>query len=218
MKDQFINGLEASLAQKQDQRPDEPEAEYKSRMVSTRLGKAAVSPLCAKERPSSSAWTWTAAGTSSRWSWWLPRARARPWWRTCATVSKQRSRFAWLGSGSPLAAWISLPVPKELRDVLAEFLEKSRKEREAKAKTDVEKALAGRFFELLKQNLTADEIDMGWAVQGPHKSPSGEVLFGLIGGMKVKDGKEVERLVRDAIAKQSAREGRQGHVRRRQGR
>ena len=74
--------------------------------------------------------------------------------------------------------------------------------REDNAKTDVEKALIGRISELFKANLTAGEIDLGWAVQGPHKSSSGEMLFGAIGGIKVKDGKEVEKLVRDAIAKQ----------------
>jgi hypothetical protein len=116
--------------------------------------------------------------------------------------STQRSQFAWLGSGSPLAAWVSFPVPKEFRDVLTELLEKSRKEGDANAKSEVEKALAGRAFELIKQNFADGEIDMGLAIQGPHKSPSGVMLFGMVGGMKVHDGKEVERLVRDAIAKQ----------------
>ena len=202
MKDQFLNGLEASLAQQQDRRPDEPEAEYKSRMVSTRLGKAAVESFVRE-------------GEDLELGLNLDRgedelsldlvASARPGTAMAENLrafSKQRSRFAWLGADSPLAAWVSLPVPKELRDVLAELIDKNRKDEEAKAKTDAEKALAGRVSELLKQNLTAGEIDMGWAVQGPHKSPSGEVLFGLIGGMKVKDGKEVERLVREAIAKQ----------------
>ena len=89
-----------------------------------------------------------------------------------------------------------------LRDDLAELIDKNRKAGEDNAKTDVEKALIGRISELFKANLTAGEIDLGWAVQGPHKSSSGEMLFGAIGGIKVKDGKEVEKLVRDAIAKQ----------------
>ena len=42
----------------------------------------------------------------------------------------------------------------------------------------------------------------GMGHPGSHKTPSGQVLFGLIGGIKVGDGKQLERLVRDAIAKQ----------------
>ena len=53
-KDILIKSLEASMARQQDQRPDEPEAEYKGRMISTRLGKAAIESLGAKARPSSS--------------------------------------------------------------------------------------------------------------------------------------------------------------------
>ena len=202
IKEQFINGLEASLAQQKDRRPDEPEAEYKGRMVSTRLGKAAIESLVRE-------------GETLELDLNLDRGRdelsmglvasARPGTamaENLRTFSKQRSRFAWLGPESPLAAWVSLPVPKELRDVLAELIDKSRKDEEAKAKTDIEKAFAGKVSEILKQNFTAGEVDLGLALQGPHKTPSGQVFFGLIGGIEVKDGKQFERLARDAFAKQ----------------
>jgi len=202
LKDQFINGLEASLAQQKDRRPDEPEAEYKSRMVTTRLGKAAIESLVRE-------------GETLELGLNLDRghdelsmdlvASARPGTAMADnlhTFSKQRSRFAWLGSASPLAAWVSLPIPKELRDVLAELIDQNRKDEEAKAKTDVEKAFAGKVSEILKQNFTAGEVDLGFALQGPYNTSSGAVLFGLIGGVEVKDGKEFERLARDALANQ----------------
>ena len=202
-KDQFINGLEASLAQQNDRRGDEPEAEYKSRMVTTRLGKTAIASLVPRGGdPRARLEPGPRPRRDLPEPGRLPRRPGTAMAESLRSFSKQRSRFAWLGSGSPLAAWVSLPVPKEFRDVLAELLEQARKDAEEKAKTEVEKTLAGRLFELLKQNITAEEMDMGWAIQGPHKTPSGQMLFGLFGGIKVRDGKQLERLVRDAIAKQ----------------
>jgi hypothetical protein len=200
IKDQFLGGLEASLAKQQDRRPNEPEAEYRSRMMTTRLGKEAIKSLIRE-------------GDSVELSLNLDRAKeeisldlavsALPGTALAANLNEftsRRSRFSWMSAEGPLAAWLSLPVPKDMRETLAEQLQTTRKEAQSKAKTDAEKALAGRLFDLLKQTLTAGEIDLGLALQAPPKGSTGQPKFTLIGGMNVQNGREVERYVREAVA------------------
>jgi hypothetical protein len=200
IKDRFLNGLEASLAEHQDRRPDEPPAEYRSRMLTTRLGKEAIKSLVHE-------------GDTIELALNVDRAKeeisldlavsALPGTALAASLndfSSRRSRFSRMGAGAPLAAWINLPVPKALRDMLAEQLDLARKEAQSEAKTDADKALRGRLFDLLKPTLTAGEIDLGLALQGPIKSSSGQTSFTMIGGMNVQNGREAERFVREAVA------------------
>src|SRR5205823_3263022 len=70
-----------------------------------------------------------------------------------------------------------------------------------------EKKLYTRLAELVKSNLTAPEIDLGVWIQGP--APAGEAAdhFVILSGMRLQDGREFERLVREAAAKVKTSEG-----------
>ena len=55
--------------------------------------------------------------------------------------------------------------------------------------------------------MTAGDLDMGLAIQGPVKNAAGQNRFTMIGGMKVPSGKDVDRLVREHFAQIPSEKG-----------
>ena len=100
-----------------------------------------------------------------------------------------------------MAAWANFPVAKVLRDWISEGLDTALKEGSKRADSKEEEKLFVRFGELVKANLTAPEIDLGLAVQAHStKSPNASPMV-ILYGMGVQNGREFERLVREAATK-----------------
>jgi hypothetical protein len=200
MKSQFIANFEASLPSKDPQRPNESDDEYKGRMTFSRMLREAVNALIregdrielnlAVDRSTEQV-ALDLAVTA------LPNT---PFAKTVNDFQGRKSRFSWLGTDSPLSAWASLPLPKYLSDVLQELLEKVRQEGESKTKNETEKKVNSRLFGVLKAALSAPDVDLGLALQGPFKNQGGQERFTMLGMLKVPSGQEVDRLFRDVTA------------------
>ena len=100
-----------------------------------------------------------------------------------------------------MAAWASFPIAKSLRDMMTDAFDQGVKEGLKKVDSDEEKKLYTRIAELVKSNLGAPEIDLGMAIVGTSPENPGGSHFLIMGGMKVQQGREFERLVREAAAK-----------------
>lgn len=200
VRDQFINGLEASMAETEARRPDEPEAEYKGRMAGAKVSAEAVKLLIREGEAVELALTVDPSREEIVLDLTASARMGTSLAKTLAAFSERKSRFPWIEAGSPLSGWVSLPIPKQMGDALAETLETERKESESKAKDDAAKALNQRVYDLLKQAVTGGDLDMGLAVQGPVKNAAGQSRYTIITGMKVPSGKDAERLIRDAAA------------------
>ncbi len=197
----FLKQFSASLAQTNNRRPDEPETEYKSRMVTTRLIEKAVESLIQEGDTIELALNLDRARDSASLSLSVSALPNTAMAANLQSFESRRSRFSWIGAGAALAGWMSVPVPAGFRDMLGELLEQQRKEQMAKAKNDDEKALNEQISDFLKGNLTSGEIDLGVAIQGPRKNSTGEVHFAITGGMALHDGPRLERLLRAAAVR-----------------
>jgi hypothetical protein len=197
-KELFLKKFSESLAQKSDRRPNEPETEYKSRMVTTRLGQQAMESLIREGDTIEMALRIDRARDSASLSLLASALPNTAMAANLQSFESRRSRFSWIGEGAAMAGWMSVPVPAGFRDMFGELLEQHRKEQAAKPKSNDENALNERFDNFLKRNLTSGEIDLGLAFQGPHKNSSGEEHFAMTGGMALLDGPQLERMLRDA--------------------
>jgi hypothetical protein len=200
-KEQFLKQFSASLAQQKNRRPNEPEAEYKSRMVTTHLGQQAMESLIREGDTIELALSIDRARDSASLALMVSALPNTAMAENLQSFERSRSRFSWIGEGAALAGWMSVPIPAEYRDLFGELVEKSRKQEEAKVKNSDERAYLRQVIDIFKCNLTSDAIDLGMAIQGPRKSPSGEERFAITIGMALQDGPHLERLLRDAAVK-----------------
>ncbi len=88
-----------------------------------------------------------------------------------------------------------MPLADQLRGAIEQGIEQGRKEGEAKATSPAQKELLNKMINALKPTLAGEDFDLGLALQGPVDGK-----YVLVGGMKVKDGKQIETALRDAVA------------------
>ena len=101
LKDQFVNGLEASLGEKQAQRPGESNPEYKGRMAGTRITAEAVKSLI---REGESVELAMNVDPSREEVVVDLTASARPGTALAKTLNDfkgRKSRFTWMGADAP---------------------------------------------------------------------------------------------------------------------
>ncbi len=197
LKNMAMGQLDQQMEGDRQQRPDESLAEYRGRLAGMKLVQQAFTGLLRDgtevgfdlivDRTKQELALELAAGGKT----------GSPMATTIRGIAARASRFQPLSAGAPLAGWLSVPVPKPIRDALGESIEESRQEAVAKAKTDDEKALINLMVDALKPTILSDATDVGMAVQGP--SASGKYV--IVGGSKLVDGLKVEAAVREAVKK-----------------
>jgi DnaJ-domain-containing protein 1 len=97
-----------------------------------------------------------------------------------------------------MAFWGRIPTSKEIGDAMSQGLDKAAEKSLKEAKSDEQKKLLTRLKELLKSNLNEPELDFGFAIQRAAAADPGAPRFVMLSGMKVRNGRELERLARDA--------------------
>ena len=118
------------------------------------------------------------------------------------TFGARTSLFHDLGLDSALSYWASLPLSEPIRAALAKAFAQGRKSIvEDEDNDDATKQLATTLFDAIAPTFQADDVDLGMAIRGPFPKPGADPLYVLLAGLKVKDGKKIEAILRDAIAK-----------------
>jgi hypothetical protein len=200
LKDRFLNQLEAQAQQQDGRRPGEDEAHYKSRIGAQRVALEAMKVLARD-------------GESIRLELDLDRKAAelaldlsltaRPGSelaKSLRSLQGRRSRFQEMAKDPSLAYWGSFPLAKELRDLYAQVFDPLLKGDVPGFSTPEKRKLFTRFMELVKTNLSAEELDYGIAFGRQPKAGGRAPHFSLVFGMKVRDGCAFETLIRDVFA------------------
>jgi hypothetical protein len=207
LKEQVLTQMEAQANQQNERKPGEKEEEYKARLAGQEYvldgfkslikdGDTLELGLDVSRKTSSMAIELAMTGR--------PGTELA---KTLRAFGGQRSRFEGLGQGAPVAGWARFPVAKELRELMATALEQGAKDGQKDLKTDEEKKLFSRLMELLKTNLDSPELDLGMAIQRADSAVAGDSRMVFLSGMRVKDGREFERLVREAVEQIQPKEG-----------
>jgi hypothetical protein len=207
LKDQFLNQMEGQAAQQRERKPNEKDAEFKARVAGQDLALEAFKSLV--HDGDALALELGLDRKTSELSLDLAMT-ARPdtaMAKNMRSLNGRRSRFEGLGRDSALGLWASLPVAKELRDVMARGFDQGFKEGLDKVTSEEQRKLLERSAELIKSNLDAPEIDLGMAIRRSAPAGQGDPHFLIVAGMRIRDGQEFDRLVREAIAKAKPEEG-----------
>jgi hypothetical protein len=201
LKDQFLNQVEANVHQQGPRQPGEADSQYRGRLAGQNLALKAFRSMV---RDAGSITLDLDLNRKTSEITLEVAMSARPntsMARTLRALTGRRSRFRGLSHDPIQAAWISLPVAKEVGDLVSDSFERELKEHAEKLESQAEKTLLTRLGELLKANLKVPEIDLGVAVQRAAPEGSNTAPLVVLGGMKIQSGRQAERLVRDATAK-----------------
>jgi hypothetical protein len=114
------------------------------------------------------------------------------------------SRFRHLGPGSVASLCARLPFPREIGNVFRNsILDEINKTADAK-----ERASQQRLFKALAPAFGADEVDLGLAVRKPLRGGPA----GVVAGLRVRNGRQLEHVLRDAFKGMSRAERLEGVV------
>ena len=207
LKDQALNQMEMAAGQQNDRKPGEKDSDYKGRIAIQNMVLDGFKSMIRD-------------GDAVSLDFELDRktseislnidVSARPntaMAKSLGTFQRQRSRFEGMCHDAPVAFWASFPMAKELRDMVSEAVEEAMKDGLKKAESKEEKKLFARFGELIKSTLNAPDFDIALAIQRSKKAGQGDPRLVLFSAMRLQDGREFERLVREAVTQVKPAEG-----------
>jgi hypothetical protein len=200
-KDQVLNQLEANINQQNEREPGEKDNEFMARLVGQKASLDAFKSLI--RDGDEIALDFDLSRKTSELALELAIS-ARPnttLAKALLALRGRRSLFQGLSKDAVIGAWASLPVATELRNGLSDSFDQAVKAGLKGVDSEEDKKLITRLAELTKSSLYAPEIDLGFALQEKSPVAQGAPNFVMLAGMKVKNGREFERLVRAAAAK-----------------
>jgi hypothetical protein len=113
-----------------------------------------------------------------------------------ADLAKRSSLFAGLaGKDSALSFLISYALPERLQKALGPAVDEGIKTVLEHAQDDTHKQLAEKLLKVLAPSVKAGEIDAAVELRGP----SPKKHYTLVGGIKLKNGEEVEKTLKEII-------------------
>jgi hypothetical protein len=207
LKEQVLTQMEAQAGPENERKPGEKEDEYKARRAGQEYVLDSFKSLV-KDGDTLELDLDVSRQTSSMAIELAMTAKpGTEMAKTLRGFGGQRSRFEGLGHDAAVAGWARFPVAKALRDAMSSALDQGAKDGLKDMKTDEEKKLFTRLMDLVKSNLDAPEMDLGMAIQLAHTAGTSDSKMVLLSAMRVKDGREFERLVREAVEQIKPKDG-----------
>ena len=201
LKDQVLNQVEADINQKNQREPGEKDNDFQARLAGQKVtldvfkslirdGDEIALDLDLDRKTSELA---LELAISARPNTTMAKA--------LLALHGRRSRFQGLSKDAAIGAWANLPVAQELRGGISNAFDQAMKVSLRAGGSEEEKKFFTRLGEFLKPNWTAPDIDLGFAIQETSPAGPGAPGFVMLGGMKVQNGREFERLIREGAAK-----------------
>lgn len=115
--------------------------------------------------------------------------------RDIAAAGQSSSQFGSLASGdAAISLVVHASLSESMRKALAPVIDEGLREGAKKAKDDAHRQQAEKFLKALEPTLKAGVLDVAFTLR-----PAGEEHFSMIAAIKVKDGEELEKSVRDLV-------------------
>jgi len=113
-----------------------------------------------------------------------------------ADLGKMKSIGAGLiGSDSAMNFLVHLSMPEKLRKALEPVIDEGLKKAIDEEKDQTKRDLGAKFFKVITPTLKAGELDLGMNVRGPNANG----LYAGVFALKVKDGKGLEKAIKDLV-------------------
>ncbi len=201
LKDVFLNQVEAQVNQQNERKPGEGDAEYKGRLAGQKVSVDAIKDLIRDGDAIALDLDLSRKTKEIALEFAMSAKPNTAMAKTLRALNGRRSRFQGLSKDAAMAVWASFPVAETFRAMMTDAFDQAVKDGLKKVDSEEDKKLFTRLAELVKSNLNAPEIDLGMAIEGtsPSKPDASRLL--IVGGMKVQQGREFDRLVREAAAK-----------------
>jgi hypothetical protein len=199
-KQMALDQIEQAAQAEQQRKPDESDAEFRARSTGARLAMDAFKSFLNDSQTLSLDLAVDRQRGELATEMVLSARDGTTLAHSLSGFAGRSSRFQALGDAkAPMAAWVNLPIPKELSTILGDALDQGRKEAVEQAKSDDEKKAIGAVLDALRPTVTDDQVDLGLALQGPFAGQDGKPTLVLVGGLRVRDGAKLEQAFREAV-------------------
>lgn len=204
VKDQFVAGMDQSMAAKNARQPGEDDAKFETRMAGQKMARDAIMSLIRDGRELSLD---VLIDQKAQFFGVEMNASATPGSGYASALRKlgaMKSKFRGVVANAAVGGTVAVPVTPALRDAIGKGADQARAEALAKAKKDGKvdantERLMDTVFDALRTTLTSDTLDFGAAIQGPTPATSGGTsTYAFVSAMAVKKGKALESALRDA--------------------
>jgi hypothetical protein len=196
-KKKFLQQLDGMLKQGQERKPDESEATYQGRLAGMAFAKAVVTTLVEDAKDLTLALNIDKTKHIIDVDVALTPKIGSPLAQRFRTFGTTRSMFSGWAADSAMNILVALPIADDLRKELTKVVETAFRAALKEETDPKQKALAEHIYKTLSPSLQSDTFDFGVAIHGPKQ----DKLYSMVMGLKVKDGKKIEGLLKD-IAKE----------------
>jgi hypothetical protein len=201
IKDRIIEQMDQNLAQTRRRQAGEADVEYQSRMAGMKITQEAFVSVLREGRSFDLDLIVDPKRQELALELGIGASPGTQLATTLRSFGSRQSLFRGLAKGSALSAWASVPMAQPLRDAMRLVIDQARKEAR-KGGDEAARKLADQFFDAIEPSLTADELDLGMGIYGPFPRPGKEPVFVALFGMKARQGRRIDQLIRQA-AKQA---------------
>jgi hypothetical protein len=120
-----------------------------------------------------------------------------------ADLAQTKSLFGSLVSkDSAMNLAVHLALPTEIRKVLGPMLEEGFRKGLEHEQDQAKREQAARLFKAIKPSLEAGELDLAFDLRGPTSNNT----YTVVGGLKIRDGAEIEKAIRALVKDLPAKE------------
>jgi len=192
-KVKFLQELEGFVAQNQERQPDESEAAHQGRLAGMAFAKAVMTTLVQDAKELTLALTIDKTKHVIDVDLTLTPRVGSPLAKRFQSFGAARSVFSGWAADSAMNILVAVPIADDLRKELGKVIEKAFQAALEQEKDPKQKALAQRVYQTFLPSLQSESLDGAMAIYGPRP----DKLYSMVLGLKVKEGKKIEGLLRD---------------------
>jgi hypothetical protein len=194
LKQQALAQVESQLDAEKEKRPGENQFEFQARQAVTKLAREIAGSLIndATEVTLSLQVDQKVNGLALDVS--MSARAGSPLAGHIKAFGTNRSMFSGLAKNSALNMLACVPVPAEFQTSMLRTIDQALEEALKNAKSDAEREIARKLLDAIKPTLKSEALDFGAVMYGPMDGDK----YTLVGGVQVKEGRNLEKAVLDA--------------------
>jgi hypothetical protein len=195
MKQMVIAQLDRKLEEEKEKKPGESDAEFQGRQFGAKAARQAVVMFIEESKELTLSLQVDQKKNMLALDLAVVPAAGSNLAKSFQTFGAGRSMFSAFAKDSALNFLAHLPVSGETHDTALKLLDQAFQEGLKSAKSEKEKDLAQKLYKAVLPTLKAETIDLGSALYGPLEDGK----YVAVAGLKVKDGKNLEKTVQEIV-------------------
>jgi hypothetical protein len=195
LKKGVIKGMDQKLQEDKAKKPGESEAQHKVRLGVAKLAREAIVCLVEDSKELSLSLHIDQKADKLTLDYALSAQSGTKLAKAISGFGTGRSRFSGLAKGAAASLLVHVPISEEVRREFSQLVVEALHEVVRKEADPVKEAWGEKMLKAIEPTLKTDVIDFGVALRGP----GADHQYAVVAGLRVKEGKRLEELVRELV-------------------